>query len=390
MTTAYPVCRLTAKDYDEALDFLNLVFSMSKKPHDFEKMLPNLAYRDDEHMGHHLAVKAEGKIVSILGVYPLQVQVCGRELLFATVGNMATHPKWEGKGFMSALYEASIEELNRIGAHAARLGGKRQRYGRFGYERAGALYSYQFTEKNASYLPINDAYADVTFRKVTAGDPILADMLQVYNQNIVRAIRPDTDHFFRVMSAWENVPHAAVLADGTVVGYLSAAPDGSSFAEFGAVSAEACIEMLRAWFRWRGTNSISLSVFPWQLDYMRVLQKVSESYHISIPSSFRISDWESVAGAYLALEATYRPLPDCSCVIEIKNYGTIRLAVSDGKTACEKTDCAPDLSLDDKDAARFLFGPHLPIYTADIPTAAQTFANACLPLPLSWNLQDRV
>ena len=67
------VRRLGAADYDEALDFLNMVYSMAGRPHDFLRALPRMWARDDAHMGKHIAVIRAGKIRSMLGVYPLPV-----------------------------------------------------------------------------------------------------------------------------------------------------------------------------------------------------------------------------------------------------------------------------------------------------------------------------
>ena len=54
------IVRLTPADYEQAVDFLDLVFSQAKKPHHFEKMLPRLALPDA--MTHHFALKRDGRI----------------------------------------------------------------------------------------------------------------------------------------------------------------------------------------------------------------------------------------------------------------------------------------------------------------------------------------
>lgn len=92
------IVRLTAKDYDEWLEVLNIVFTgQNKRSVDFEQSLPKMCVRDDEHMGRHLAVKEGGKICALLGIYPLRTRIGKEEVLFSTVGNVATLPKYEGK-----------------------------------------------------------------------------------------------------------------------------------------------------------------------------------------------------------------------------------------------------------------------------------------------------
>ena len=59
--------RLTAEDYEQAMDFLDLVFSQAGRPHRFERMLPRMCKPDDGHMGKHLAIKVDGRIAAMLG-----------------------------------------------------------------------------------------------------------------------------------------------------------------------------------------------------------------------------------------------------------------------------------------------------------------------------------
>ncbi len=121
---------------------------MTNRPHDFLKALPHMWGRDDEHMSKHIAVIREGRIRSILGVYPIPVDICGRPLLFATVGNAATHPYDTGKGYMSLLLNEAMKELDEIGADASRLSGLRQRYARYGYEPVGLHHTFVLTDHN--------------------------------------------------------------------------------------------------------------------------------------------------------------------------------------------------------------------------------------------------
>ena len=140
--------RLTASDYDEFIPFLNNVFTLAHgRKEDFEKFFPKMCIRDDEHMGKHLAIKKNGKIVSALGVYSLPAKFCGEDIMFSTVGNIATHPDEEGNGYMSILINEAMRELERIGADASRLGGSRQRYNRYGYEASGTVYNFEIYDR---------------------------------------------------------------------------------------------------------------------------------------------------------------------------------------------------------------------------------------------------
>ena len=141
--------RLTAEHYDELLELLNFTFgNQYGAPVDFLSGQPKMWVRDDAHMGCHVAVFEDGKMCAVVGVYPLHVMIDGEEFLFATTGNVATHPDYEGRGYFNALFTEAMKMLEEMDADAARLGGLRPRYGLFGYEGCGSSYLYNFGTKN--------------------------------------------------------------------------------------------------------------------------------------------------------------------------------------------------------------------------------------------------
>ena len=140
--------KLTAEHYDELLALLNYTFgNKNGKEVDFLTEQPKMWVRDDAHMGRHLGVFEDGKLCAVVGVYPLQTVIDGEKILFATTGNVATHPEYEGRGYFNALFCEAMKELESMNADAARLGGARQRYERFGYESCGASYLFNFNAK---------------------------------------------------------------------------------------------------------------------------------------------------------------------------------------------------------------------------------------------------
>ncbi len=174
MSQEETMVRLSADDYDEAIDFLNLVFSQASRPHDFEKMLPRMCVPDDEHMGKHFAVKAGGRIQAMLGVYPLPAAIDGRPFMFATVGKTWQRIiKARSRGCMTRLLDEAMLELERIGADAARLDGLRQRYGRYGFEKAGTRYTYTLTNRNVRACFGDLLSGDIRFTPIGAQDESL-------------------------------------------------------------------------------------------------------------------------------------------------------------------------------------------------------------------------
>ena len=97
--------RLGAEHYDELLAMLNYTFGNKyKRPMDFLSELPKMWGRDDEHMGKHIGVFEDGKLCSVVGIYPLKTFIDGEEFLFATTGNVATLPEYEGRGYFNLIF----------------------------------------------------------------------------------------------------------------------------------------------------------------------------------------------------------------------------------------------------------------------------------------------
>lgn len=408
------IVQLTASDYDEWLCLLNEVFGrVNGKPMDFERELPRMCVRDEEHMRMHIGVREQGKLRAVVGIYPLPARICGIPVLFSTVGNVATHWEWEGRGYMSRLLSCAMERLDAIGADASRLSGYRQRYNRYGYENCGTVYHLTMTDSNR--LALSPAPSDrLTFLQIERDDrQSLAFAESLYRRGgiaVVRDAAPDFLDMYTSLTAWRHIPWLAVQGDGTPVGYLSVSQEGESIAEAGARDTDALCDILCQWQE-RVNRPVRLQLAPWQPEALRRLGAVCEEMTAEAPCLFRIRNWVGITDALMKLKASHAQLPEGELVLEIRDYGNIRLYARGGEAGCEATKQSAAIRLDRLTAARFLFGPAPADCVADCradgtaggmagsvadrltdsygATPAGWIA-AVLPLPLSWNLQDRV
>ena len=378
------VQRLGAKDYDAIIGLLNEVFSRkNKRQMDFEKEMPKMCFRDEEHMGCHFGIFEDNRLVACMGVYPFEVTVAGKVLKFATTGNIAVHWNYEGRGYMGAMVERAMQELERLNVDTARLGGLRSRYNRYGFEACGQNYTFTFTEKNRinKFPQFKD---DITFKEIEANDKeYLSFTAELYNKNAITVHRTGENAYLS-LTMWLNKPYIT-LRDGIPVGYICANSDGSCIAELFAKDTDTFTSMVCAWQKRCGSN-ITFPLQMHQIEQIRVFSAVCESSVIHSPSHFKIRNWADFTDAFIKLKASYCKMPQGELYIGITDYGTIRLYVNEKGAGCEKTDHTPDITLDGLSAARYIFGPYPPICTADTSYLVQ----AWFPLPLSWNGQDRV
>lgn len=383
MSESVEIIRFHAGEYHACFDVMNRAFQTAKPGHpDFRDILPKMCADDDEHMGKHFGIRRDGKICAVLGVYPLPVTVAGVKLMCSTVGNVATLPEESGKGYMSLLLDEAMVELERIGADFSRLGGLRERYNRCGYEKSGTNYSFSMTVRNAGKL----ADPSVTFRAFGESDTAeIAYAQKLFYRGGIAADRLDDHNFYLSLIAWKNVPWAAYDAEGSMIGYLSVSADGKNIAEVYAESPARFAAILGAWCLQQNAQ-ISFPLQAWQAEETRILSAVCDTFTLGSPCHFFIRHWDKVTDALMKLKASYNAMPEGEMILGIEGWGNLKLYVRGGSAGACRTEEAAPLTLDRLAATRYLFGP-LPHVCAG---ADMPMASAWLPLPLSWNLQDRV
>lgn len=102
----------------------------------------------DEYLQCFNVIEKDGKIVSHVGLYPLEVVADGVRITVGGIGGVATLPEERGKGHMAKLLRYVIREMEKRNWPLSWLGGDRQRYGNFGWELAGEKASLYLTERS--------------------------------------------------------------------------------------------------------------------------------------------------------------------------------------------------------------------------------------------------
>lgn len=378
--------RLTMADRDEALSVLNRSFSHDTHVADFERNLPIMWTGEHDYMARHFGLREDGRLIALLGVYPLPVKIAGQDLLFSTVGNVATLQESRGKGCMKLLMDAAMQELADIGADASRLDGIRSRYNRFGYDHAGAAIHFTLNRRNAQENPPARRYHFVPIAK--DDHQAVRFARSCHQRGQMYTLRETHLDFYMTLRAWQNVPCLALDESGAPIGYLSASPDSKNVAEAGAAQGVDLMDILRSFLLERDLPALSFMLPPWDAASVRAAFEVCESWFIRPASMFKIIHWDLVAGALLDLNASMRPLPDGTARIGITGYGTLELTVRAGRAHASRSSAPADLTLDSRAATQLLFGPLPPAALAQL--SASPLLSAWLPLPLSWNGQDRV
>lgn len=386
--------KLTANDYDGLLDLLNGVFANKyKRAMDFLSEQPKMWVHDEEHMNKHVGVFEDGRLVSVVGIYPLHLNILGKELLFATTGNVATLPEYEGRGYFTKLFSIAMEEIGKMGVDAARLGGARQRYARFGFEPAGLSYRLEFCQDNRKRYFL-DRGEDVSFKRVMREDEdALSYIDSLVKKKDFYVKRDGLDDLYRALGTKHSACYLA-LRKSEPIGYLCAVCDnqfvgvgefGRNITEYGYETAEDLFDILCAYQRTVGQTLI-LTVAPHEVEILEVLSDGCEYCTLTSPSRFRVENYEAIADALMKLKAKSEGLPFGEVTLGIEGYGSLRLYSNEAGAGATLSDITPTTCVTKAEATRLLFGPFSPTVTKKVSDELKAF----LPLPLSWNTLDYV
>ena len=375
------------EEFEDGVDFINMVFSQNSVPHDFKNLMPKWIREDKTQ--YNVIVKRDGRIRANIMAAPADIRMAGHELLGYGIGNVSTHLDERRQGFMRMAMTRALDDIIADGADLIFLGGQRQRYGYYGFDRCGIRYNCTIEPRNFRHVHI-DAPA-YSFEPLTGlEDPALLMIRKLYEAAPVRVERGDDADFYRSLIMWRCEPSVCRNENGDFVGYLCTNVDGDSIMEAYATEEGLVLGMLQGWFEQRHPARISMGVAPWRRTFLRELTRMCDSLTAAPDHSYRILHWDRVTQALMDVKAGYCPLPDGLVVLEIGQWGRLALQVKSGRPECAETKLPADAVLTEFEAMRALFGPAEPGVTVRLPEKAEMLLDAWCPLPLSWHSLDNV
>ena len=386
--------RGTAAEFEEIIDFIDFVFSKNSAPHDFPKMYPNLYRPTDECMNALVNLREDGVIKSSVLVLPRTLSVNGTELKVYGIGNVATHPRARGRGFMSRIMNETTAELKATGAALGMLGGRRSRYNRFGYEVGGNAYQMDFAGSDVTEA-WPDFKADVyTFRTVEADETELIDRLHaIYNAKPVHYCYDRDNYVLRFYNWNGNRPYAVYDASGAPIGCLALSGisgDRARVCEL-VTADDAVFEDVLFAFAVQQNLRLNVKLAPWQFRFVQRMLRIGAALSGGADAMWNVFDWPLVLKTLLSFKAGYVDLENGTMVIDIGESGRWGVTVTDGKAAVEPAACPADLELSALDAIYTLTGlTPSALVSRRLPQRVQRLFASWFPLPLAHFDTERV
>lgn len=369
--------RAKKADYAEMMDFLHRCFRSVVPEHDrFETLFPDLYIQSTDSMEKNYVIRAGGKIVSMAGLFPLDVKLGDIRLRVAGVGGVCTAPEHRGKGGMTALMTYVRERIASEGYPMAWLSGERDRYLRFGWEKAGT----DFVVRVLKLQPDESALK----WKIAQLDPQTGSLERIIAARDAATVKGlcDDDALRRKLQRLQLEVWEATLGPGYA--YAAVNRKGSWFAEWGG-DVEGVRALLRHAFERCG--GLSLRMPPVRDAYTDMLLSYAHDYTGPLDNLAVFN--------LVALLKAYRPHiekawpGDRSLRLVIEGEGGAAAGIVAGKPTTRSPRDAFQVRLPAPRMASFLFGPNRPSVLMNLPPEAR-WLDGVFPLPFGMPALWRV
>ncbi|MBQ8719801.1 MAG: GNAT family N-acetyltransferase [Clostridia bacterium] len=371
--------------YAHFMNLLDTSFGHESFEKGFISFLPKLYREELRPQDQNYVVTEDGDLAAAVGAYDHQIRVCGRMLNCRGIGNVAVHPSHRSKGYMNLAMEAAMRGMIEDGVAISTLGGRRQRYLYFGYDKAGPVYHYSISRDNMRHA-LGGMESPFTLREITDPKDEAIDKIIAINDALPFAPVRSREQFLDIANSW-NARLLAAYDGERFAGYLVL--KDTRVTEIEVVDKADFLSLIRSVYAFLG-EGYTVFLLPQQLDYRLALTPIAEGMTLATAMHFNILNYRAVTEAFLALKLTYENLPDGEITLLIHGYARnecIKIAVAGGEASVTAVDESTpvDYELSHAEALSFLFSPISPLREC-----ASDIAKLYFPLPLTMRHADEV
>lgn len=370
------------------LRFLNRVFYRNPWV-PFLQLLPKLYKKRYRPCEQNLVVRGGKRLRAAVGLYMLDLHAGGGVLHAGGIGNVAVGKRYRGRGYMKRLMRMAADACIARDADFMVLGGLRQRYQYFGFERCGQTCRFTVTKTNLRHFFRGREEALLTARKLRRDDEAaLRAIYACHAQADLRCSRPEEPAaLWDSLRSWFLEPYA-LEQNGVFAGYFLYSPWVSRVEELRLVDWEHAGGAVRAIFRALGRAKLRFSVLSAETRASAFFNLLCEQAEVVSPECFCILNYARVLQAMLRLRAKIAPLCEGGLAIRIKGFAreeNLMIRVRDGEISIGETRETPDITLEHLAAMRCFFAP-----VSDERRVLPAHAAAWFPLPLGVPFCDMI
>ena len=187
--------------YADYMKLINDSFGFSTPETEFIGIHPKLYREEYRPQDQNYVVSEAGIPVAAVGAYDHDILVCDRRIPCRGIGNVAVHPHHRSKGYMKMAMNKAVEDMITDGIVLSTLGGQRQRYLHFGYDKAGPVYNYSVTKENVRHV-FGDATAPFEVHMITdPADPLIESIMALNQNGPFIPVRP-RERYLDIAQTW--------------------------------------------------------------------------------------------------------------------------------------------------------------------------------------------
>jgi len=384
---------LRQQDYQELMAMLDNVFFLEDDapPRDFVTLLPKLYKEQYRPWDNNYCAVEDGAIKGAVGMYISQVEIAGVPLKMGGIGNVAVARDSRRKGYMKLCMDEAMAAMQAAGCAFAELGGQRQRYQFWGFERCGVAVEAVFTEKNLRHaFSENEIAPGWRAESIGPGDRNALGQAQALIESSPLHVKHSPAALYDILCSWNERPYG-VWEGEQLRCFFTLSRDGKRVNQFflrDAGSLEMALRCAYSALPEDTYKSVTVDIPLWQKELLALAEGIAESVSLDDTGMYTILSWERTLGALFALQAQSKPLPDGELTARIDgDWGaeTLRFSVTGGVPGVEPFQGTPDLALSHLEALRFFLAP-----VSTGRGAMQKNAQAWFPLPLWISGIDKV
>ncbi|MBE6609026.1 MAG: GNAT family N-acetyltransferase [Ruminococcaceae bacterium] len=376
--------------YADFMELINVCFNFTTPEQKFEGLLTKCYrehYRPQDQ--NYVVIDENGTLTTAVGAYDHEITVCGRVIPCRGIGNVGVHPDHRSKGHMKLAMNKALEDMKKDGIVLSTLGGRRQRYQYFGFDKAGPQYVFNVSRANIHHI-YGDFSSPYNISLVTdPADPIIDEIIRITEKCPFIPIRA-REKYLDIANSWKA--RLLVFTDPAdndrFVGYCIM-DKNNSLSEIRTDRDIDFMNAVRSVFAYLD-DGFSINIPSFDIAYASALSLIAEGHTYGSSMMYCILNYAKAVDAFMALKLTYASLPDGKLTMKIHGYAgdeTISVTVKDGIHTVESVsdDTSADLELSHLEATELLFCTVSPSREIKSP-----LIRAWFPLPIYMYRADEV
>ncbi|MCX5642959.1 MAG: GNAT family N-acetyltransferase [Candidatus Omnitrophica bacterium] len=289
-----------AKDYEQIQRFLEDAYGHSYNA--FLNMYPALWHKDTTDYRHIYSIREEGRIVSLVRLFPLDLILGPVSVKVAGIGSVSTSPSVRGKGYMNRLMEHATAKMKEEGFPISVLSGDRHRYQTFGYEEAGTTLNLVINRRGLHKTGVKPIFP----QRYSGQENLLVKISAAYEKNHYRKIRTKEEYALLYQKPGLLLFSAG---DDKDFGYLALSGEhgAGGCAEFGG-SAQTIMRITGYVMERFGLSSLNF-FFPDKAVIPEPILQAASGWNITSSTMLKIVDLEKTLSLF-APQHQERKIPD--------------------------------------------------------------------------------